>query len=292
MSPQNELGQYIPIHYHFQMLTDELRMCAFEEAIRRVVKPGYKVVDLGSGTGALSFFAAKQGAEVIGVENNPDLVDHSRSLLRENGVEDQVEIIQADAEEWTPDDPVDVVICEMLHSALLREKEVQVIQRFRERHEQWFGIQPKFIPAATLLAVQPVWVDYSFHGYEAPLPFFEDAYSNSQRVFGQADPYVFAQVDYSLASEQVFEVDKKYQIEPGQSINGLRFITKNILSMNLKEGTSVDWQNQHLIIPLRRRIDVSTGDEIRLKFRVRPGGSIEDLMKAIEVITDNWSEKK
>ena len=53
----------IPIQYHFNMLSDGARMDGFHRAIQLAVQPGMKVLDLGGGTGVLSWFAAQQGAD-------------------------------------------------------------------------------------------------------------------------------------------------------------------------------------------------------------------------------------
>src|SRR5690606_1777723 len=42
--PDNQLGQFIPVHYHYDMLRDQYRMTAFQEAISEVVKVGNRVV--------------------------------------------------------------------------------------------------------------------------------------------------------------------------------------------------------------------------------------------------------
>ena len=47
------LGQFIPVHYHHNMLMDQNRMHGFKSAIDYAVKPGMKVLELGGGTGAL-----------------------------------------------------------------------------------------------------------------------------------------------------------------------------------------------------------------------------------------------
>ena len=44
------------------MAADPARMRAYEEALRRTVKPGCVVVDVGAGTGIFSIWACKLGA--------------------------------------------------------------------------------------------------------------------------------------------------------------------------------------------------------------------------------------
>jgi SAM-dependent methyltransferase len=54
------------------------------------------VMDLGSGDGRTVIHAAKRGARGIGVEFNPDLVEHSLQLAKKEGVADRVKIERAD----------------------------------------------------------------------------------------------------------------------------------------------------------------------------------------------------
>src|SRR5687767_7127338 len=47
------------------MLADTARTLAFREALRRVVRPDDVVIDIGSGSGVLAFFAAEAGARKV-----------------------------------------------------------------------------------------------------------------------------------------------------------------------------------------------------------------------------------
>jgi hypothetical protein len=57
------LGQFIPVHYHHNMLMDQNRMNAFQERDRHAVKPGMKVLELGGGTGVLSYLRGPAGRQ-------------------------------------------------------------------------------------------------------------------------------------------------------------------------------------------------------------------------------------
>lgn len=114
MNSEHELGQFIPLHYHYHMLRDRARMSGFRRAIAAAVFPGAKVLEFGGGTGVLSFFAAQQAGHVWCVERNPELVNEARRLLPRNPSTERIEVIHGDAFEYLPPEPVDVVICEML----------------------------------------------------------------------------------------------------------------------------------------------------------------------------------
>jgi len=280
---KNQLGQFIPLHYHFQMLSDTHRTEYFKNAIEQVVKPHHKVVELGTGTGIMSFFAAQQGAMVWAVEYNPSLVEASSKFLTENGVDDRVTVVEADAGSWLPPEPVDVVICEMLHSALLREKQVQVIAAFRKAHLKRFGTIPIMIPTATLLGVQPVQQQYHFYGYHAPIPLFQSPYFTAEDCQSDIEPVVYKTIDYDNAIEESYYSQVDFSFTEKGEVNALRFITKNLLSFDTHNGQTVDWHSQHLVIPLPASLSIQEGQTLRVQFDYIPGDSIETLTENVKI---------
>ena len=128
-----ELGQFIPLHYHHQMLLDEPRILGFAKAIENAVPIGGKVLEIGGGTGVLSYFASLKAERVWCVERNPELAATASKFLSQNKAVN-VEVIVADGANYLPPEPVDVVICEMLHSALLREKQTVVLAEFQKNY--------------------------------------------------------------------------------------------------------------------------------------------------------------
>jgi len=278
-----QLGQFIPLHYHHQMLAQEVRTGGFEAAIRLAVKPGMKVLELGAGTGVLSFFAARAGAaKVYSVERLPHVAKAASRFMVANGVDDIVTIVQGDAATYLPPEPVDVVICEMLHSAMLREKQLAVIAAFKERYRARFGGPlPRFVPEALVMAVQPVMTDYAFHGFQAPVPMFLDA-GNAHRTTNLTGPALYSMLAYGDSYGTRFTVDQEIEIEQAGTLNSLRFITKNLLAIDTDARRSIDWDMQDLIIPLARPIEVAAGDVIRIRFQYHAGDSLLALADAID----------
>ena len=60
------------------------------------VRPGERVLDVGTGSGVNAILAAKQGAVVVAVDTNPHAVEAARANAVRNGVADQVAIAQSD----------------------------------------------------------------------------------------------------------------------------------------------------------------------------------------------------
>ena len=103
------------------MLLDEARMSAYRRAIEASVQPGDVVLDVGCGTGVLSFLACEAGAKkVYAIEAGP-IIDVARELAVDNGFADRIEFIEG----WSTDvdiaEPADVLITETIGSAGLDE---------------------------------------------------------------------------------------------------------------------------------------------------------------------------
>jgi type I protein arginine methyltransferase len=276
------LGQFIPLHYHGQMLCDDARMSSFEEAIAKLVPEDAHVVELGAGTGVMSFFAAKRARKVTCIERLAHVAAAARRLLAANGAADKVTVVNGDARTFLPDEPADVVICELLHAALLREKQTEVVASFRARHERHFGRSiPRIIPEASILAVQPVFQPYDFHGYLAPVPLFLEPGSVHSNTVELGPPEVYSIIEYLGEIPSSIAVDGTLTVTQSGTVNALRFITKNVVGIFVDEGRSADWHMPYMSIPLPQPVSVLAGEPLRLSFKYETGGSIESLMSSL-----------
>jgi type III protein arginine methyltransferase len=123
--------------WHFSLVHDELRNAAFDEALRRVVRPGMRVLDIGSGTGILAMMAARAGAgTVISCEVSPAVAEAARKVVAANGFEDQITIIRKHSDDLDLHrdlgGAVDVVVSEVINRDLIGEHVLQVMERARD----------------------------------------------------------------------------------------------------------------------------------------------------------------
>jgi len=276
------LGQFIPLHYHYDMLRDSYRMTSFQQAIEHTVTPGMHVVDLGGGTGVLSYFAAMQGASVTYVERNPELVEVAERFLHMNQVRDRVTMVQEDAASYVPKEPVDVVVCEMLHSGLVREKQTEVIARFKANYQRSVAEKlPRFLPEATLLAIQPVAQRYEFSGFLAPVPLFQPPLA---QVDGTNELSLPALYNTLIYDEQYSDrIDWKGSVtiaRPGK-LNAWRVITKNVLAVLVEQRDEICWHNQYLVVPESQPMDVQPGQTIEMQMSYEFGSELHDLCQGL-----------
>ena len=277
------LGQFIPVHYHHNMLMDQNRMHSFKSAIHYAVKPGMKVLELGGGTGVLSFFAAQAASKVYCVEYNPDMVREARKFLALNPNGHKVEVVHADAFEYLPPEPVDVVICEMIHVAMLREKQVEVIESFKRRYLAKFGGPlPVFLPEAVIMAAQPMSQEYDFEGFHAPIVQFQETEVIWPGTVELGQPAVYSVIDFSQPVDSVFAWEGAIMIEKSGLLNAMRFITKNVLAIVQEQSTTIDWLNHYMTLPLANPMQVAAGDMLHVAFQYRAGGSIPSLQASIQ----------
>ncbi|HEX7641655.1 MAG TPA: methyltransferase domain-containing protein [Burkholderiaceae bacterium] len=275
------LGQYIPLQYHHSMLMDANRMKSFKAAIEHVVQPGAKVLELGGGTGVLSWFAAAKAEHVWCVEHNPELVREARKMLAMNEHGAKVEVVHADAFAYLPPEPVDVVICEMIHVAMLREKQIEMMESFKSRYVARFGGPlPKLIPTAVLMAVQPLQQDCRFEGYYAPIVQVQE-FTNDAATVEMARPELYGLLDFTQPMTQDIAWEGEFVIERDGTVNALRFITRNVLAVLLEQSTSIDWLNRYMAFPLAAPVPVKQGQRLRVSFQYRMGGLIASLQDAL-----------
>lgn len=264
------------------MLQDDDRVGSFLRAIDFVVQPGMNVVELGGGTGILSSFAARKGANVTYVERNPELVSVAHGFFKRNGLLDNVDLVQCDAMSFIPESPIDVVICEMLHVGLLREKQSQVIEAFKTNYSSRFtGTLPQFIPEVTMLLAQLVHQSFDFHGFDAPLPMFQAPVMGQPRTTELSKFQTYANIDYQEAIPQRFEQRIDFVLDLSGTVNAVRFATQNILAVNMAEQRAITWPNQCLVLPIEHPFYGNCGDRAHLNLVYDAGGSVESLWNSL-----------
>lgn len=101
------------LHAYGQMLSEEGRIRAFDQAIRAALVPGSVVLELGTATGLMALWAARTGARhVHAVEPDPSIA-LARQCARDNGLADRLTFYQTHSASLTLSERADLLIEDM-----------------------------------------------------------------------------------------------------------------------------------------------------------------------------------
>ena len=115
-------------HYHLDLLKDSERVSAFFEAINQYSSDTDLAYDLGCGSGLLSYFLSDKFDEIISLEMDSKSYHCAfRNLEKFNNIK----VINEDASTYDFEGKADLIVCEMLDTALIDEEEVPVLNHAR-----------------------------------------------------------------------------------------------------------------------------------------------------------------
>jgi SAM-dependent methyltransferase len=110
-----------------KLIGDTVRNAAFERALKKAVKPGHHVIDLGSGTGFLGFLASRLGAKSVTMIEGGDILDISKKLALRNGIKNCT-FIKKHSTEVRGIPKCDVLVSETLGNYALEENIIESIE--------------------------------------------------------------------------------------------------------------------------------------------------------------------
>ncbi len=140
------------ISEHEEMLSDTVRVGAYHRGIHRNVQAGDVVLDLGAGTGLLSFMASRAGARKVYAVEHSDFIDLAREIAEHNGFTN-IEFVKVNSREFTPPEPIDVIIHEQMGDELFNENMLENLLDLRNRVLRPGG---RMLPNRFRLFVEPV----------------------------------------------------------------------------------------------------------------------------------------
>ena len=262
------------------MVQDRVRMDAYESALRRLVKPGSIVVDIGTGTGILSCLACRYGAEkVYAVEPN-NAIHLAREIAKASGLADRIEFIQGLSTEVTLEKKADVVVSDLHGVMPLFEHHLSTIIHAREHLLAPGGrLIPQCEPLwVTLVETTKIYEDLqrSWQGedYNLDLSAIRNCVTSTpgkMRVDPDQllmDPQRWATLDY----EQLDECNVEGVVNGVASRDGVAHVVCLWFDMDLCDGvgfSNAPGQSETIygqwMLPLSVPIELAAGDAVELR---------------------------
>ena len=149
---KNKNRVHYRLRHHLEMLNDTIRCHAYRDALANVVKDKI-VLDVGCGTGLLSYFAARAGAkQVFAVDMN--LPPGVEQVAAENGMASKITFIRGKVQDIIlPIDFVDVIVSEWMGGLLFMENMLPAVLIARDRWLKPGGI---ILPDKAQLYLMPL----------------------------------------------------------------------------------------------------------------------------------------
>jgi predicted RNA methylase len=257
------------------MLRDQIRMEAFRRAIFQTVTPGDVVLDLGAGTGILTFWALQAGAKKVFAIEKTSILRTARKIARQNHLDGQICFIRGDSRDIQLPEQADLMVCELLGSFGIDEDILPLTYDARNR---FLKEEARLVPQTLTLFVVPV---------EAPqvydtISFWEDVYNFDYRpmkaylanntfveVFSPetllSDPQELKRIDLRISSQTRFKAHIECHIRRRGILHGFcgffsTQLASGILLSNSPLNPPTHWKQ--LFFPSPEIVDLRKGDRV------------------------------
>lgn len=264
-------GPVIPLVYQYNLLSDEQRLSAIKEAIDEHVSAGDIVADLGAGVGVLSYLASKRAEKVYAVEMDREVYEKGREIMTSEGV-DNVEYIRGDARDVDLPERVDVVMCEMLDTALAAELQVPVMNY---AVEELCKPDTTVIPAEAKTSAKLIRSDYEFYGGTFRLPHFEEY--GSRESESRSDETVYHHVRFDERNTELVEQQVSVTATEAGTVNGMQLNTDVRFGEGLDFVGASPWLDAPLNLPFDTAYHVEPGQELTIKVSYQLGGGLNNI---------------
>ena len=243
--------------YHHDLLKDTDRLAVFYEAIEQYDSNTDLAYDLGCGSGVLSYFLSSKFEEVISIE-----ADFKAFKCAEENLAsfDNVKVINGDVLEHEFTRNADLIVCEMLDTALIDEEEIPVLNYAR----RFLKDGGRIIPQGIINTVELVNMQRHHIHWDEEAEY--DVLS---------DEVVYSQFNFSDDIDPEFSSNFTLKANKDALLNGLKITTYTILDDDIIAGP-LPMLNPPLMIPLDEK-GVRVNDFIHVEIKYSMGKGIESI---------------
>jgi hypothetical protein len=272
------------LEVHRGLLQDESRTNAFREAIRRCVTPDSVVLDLGAGSGILSFFACEAGARRVFAVDATHSADLAAFLSRHLGFADRIQVIHDRSTNIELPERADLLVTETLGAFGFNE---QILSSVVDARARLLTVDAIIIPRSIDLYLVPTddaaiyeqrvkWWNEKPYGFDfSPLSVFA-----SNIVFvGSVDSASFLATPARVIAANLSTIESAdvsgrahFTIARAGLLHGFAGWFRATLADGIElsnEAPGSHWD--HVFLPLQTPIHVEEGTAIDVELESRDG---------------------
>jgi protein arginine N-methyltransferase 1 len=259
------------------MLADSVRMEAYSAALKRAVRPGAVVLDLGCGPGVFAMLACKLGARRVYAVEPDNVIQLAREAALANGFADRIEFLQDLSTEITLPEPADVIISDLRGVLPWYQQHIPSIVDARTRFLAQSGI---LIPARDVLWAAIVEAPERYHEIVSPWQTNGLDLSNGRRVITNTwrktriapdellvQPTLWATVDYYQIESPSVRAEIEWQFTRTGTAHGMSVwfdseLIDEIGFSNHPRGPELIYGNG--LFPFSSPVEVVEGDRVHV----------------------------
>ena len=243
--------------YHQDLLKDIDRLAVFYQAIDEYDLNNDLAYDLGCGSGVLSYFLSSKFKKIISLE-----IDNKTFKCAKENLKDfnNIEVINSDVLNYNFQKKADLIVCEMLDTALIDEEEIPVLNYAKKFLKE----DGKIIPERIINTVELVNMQrHHIHWDEGV---------NYEIL---SDEIIYSKFNFLDDINPKFKASLNIKANQNGLINGLKITTYTILADNIMAGP-LPMLNPPLLIPLNERY-VKINEFINVEIEYIMGNGIESI---------------
>lgn len=267
------------IEYQRSILADGVRNTAFERALASVIRAGEStVVDIGSGTGFLTFLSSRLGArEVFAIEHNEQLMEMAVALAENNGIGNAT-FINANSAEVDGLPPADLVVSETLGNYALEENILEILRDAQRFLAPGGTLMPRTIEQFIVPVTNRVYYDelaswdrvgFGLDYGAARMLGFNNLYVRrfAASDLGVAEPVCWDRVDLLGEFDSLRVGEAVFAAKQAQTVYGFAYWWRAELVPGLWLSTSpfeaaTHWEQ--IYFPVAEPVELQAGDNLRI----------------------------
>ncbi len=244
--------------YHNDLLKDKERLSVFYQAIKEYDSSTHLAYDLGCGSGVLTYFLTDYFDEIISLEINKKTFECAKDNLKDFP---NVAVINSDVLNYEFNKKADLIVCEMLDTALIDEEEIPVL----EYAKKFLKEDGKIIPQGVINAAELV-------NLERHYLHWDEGNINYQVL---SNHVIYDELNFLNDINPEFKTNLRLKVTKDGILNGLKITTYTKLNDDIIAGP-LPMLNPPLLIPLDER-PVKVNDFIEVELKYIMGNVIESI---------------
>ena len=251
--------------YQQNLLSDTHRLTAFYEAIKQ--KSRGIIYDLGTGSGVFSSWAAPLASFVYAVEK-----DHRTARFAQKNLKSfkNVSLEINDARNINFYEKADLIICEMMDTALIDEDQVPVLNSVRK----YLKNNGDIIPCGVFNGIEAVHLENRH-------PIYQEEKKSQYKL--RSNLLIYDKIDFKKYIQENVEYHINIPIKTDGMVSGIKVTTFTLLTSQLICGPT-PMLNPPLLIPTNQ-LNMKKGEDIIVNLKYTMGGGLDTLRASVERIS-------